>query len=145
MMGSDVILARLRQFLLVITAGIFVMTAAELFFLAHWNETIQFLPFALCGLGLIAVTLVYFRPTRTGLKLLRGSMILIGVSSLVGFYKHMAGNYRFWLELYPNAGAWDLVKATLEGEFPVLAPGILLIGAVIGLAAAYQHPLLHAE
>jgi len=32
-----------------------------------------------------------------------------------------------------------LIKATLEGENPVLAPGILLLGAVIGLAAIYQY------
>lgn len=121
------------------------MTAAELFFVGHWNETIQLLPFVLCGLGLTVVALGYFRPTPTGLKLLRGIMILIALCSLIGFYEHMAGNYRFWLELYPNVGSWDLVKEALQGEFPALAPGILLLGAVIGLTAVYQHPLLEAK
>lgn len=144
-MKSDIILARLRQFLLVLDAGVFVMTAAELFFVGHWNETIQFLPFGLCGLGLITVTLVYGRPSRTTLNLLRGSMTLIGLCSLLGFYEHMSINYRFWLEVYPGAALWDLVEATLGGETPVLAPGILILGAAIGLAAAYQHPLLESK
>ena len=141
-MGPEIILARLRQLLLAITAGVFLMTAAELFFLGHWNEVIQLLPFVLCGLGLMAVGLAYFRPTRSSLKFVRGAMILIGLCSLIGFYEYMSRNYQFWLELYPHAAAGELVKATLEGEFPVMAPGILLLGAVIGLAAVYQHPLL---
>lgn len=144
-MGSDIILARLRQILLVIAAGVFVMTGTELVFLGHWNETIQFLPFALCGLGLVSLAFVYFRPSPSSLRLLRRSMMLIGLCSLIGFYEHMALNYRFWLEVYPDAAIWDLVTATLGGENPVLAPGILLLGAAIGLAAAYQHPLLESQ
>ena len=121
------------------------MTVTELFFLGHWNETIQFLPFALCGLGLTTVAVAYFRPTPASVKLLRASMILIGVCSFIGFYQHMANNSQFWLEIYPNAGILELVKAALQGENPVLAPGILLLGAVIGLAATYQHPLLETK
>lgn len=141
-MKSDIILARLRQILLVIDTGVFVMTAAELFFVGHWNETIQFLPFGLCGLGLVTVLLVYVRPTRTTVHLMRASMALIGLCSFIGFQQHMANNSRFWLEVYPDAGAWELLRAMLEGEIPVIAPGILLLGAAIGLTALYQHPLL---
>jgi hypothetical protein len=46
-MNAEATLMRLRQFLLVISAGAFVMTVTELFFLSHWSETIQYLPFAL--------------------------------------------------------------------------------------------------
>lgn len=139
------VLARLRQLLLVIAAGVFVMTAMELVFVEHWNETIQLLPFALCGLGLVSLAFAYFRPSHSSLRLLRGCMVLIGLCSLIGFYEHMSINYRFWLEVYPDAAAWDLAKATVGGENPVLAPGILLLGAAIGLAAAYQHPLLDSQ
>jgi hypothetical protein len=141
-MNSDAILARLRQFLLFITAGIFVMTATELIFVSHWNETIQFLPFALCGLGLITLTLAYFRPSNGSVKTMYWSMIVIGACSFIGFYEHMANNLSFWLEIQPKATTWELIVATLNGGIPVLAPGILLLGAVIGLAATYQHPLL---
>jgi hypothetical protein len=141
-MSADAILARLRQFLLIITAGIFVMTATELIFVSHWNETIQFLPFALCGLGLITLAFVYFRPGSGSIKTMYWSMIVIGACSFIGFYEHMANNLSFWLEIQPQATTWELIVATLNGGIPVLAPGILLLGAVIGLVAIYRHPLL---
>lgn len=144
-MNSDTILTRLRQFLLIISAGVFVMTVTELVFLGHWNETIQFLPFALSTLGLTTLALVYFRPSHTSLTVMHWSMIVIGVCSFIGFYMHLSINYRFWLEIEPSATTWELIKATLEGGNPALAPGILLLGAVIGLAAIYRHPLLDAK
>jgi hypothetical protein len=144
-MNSDTILVRLRQFLLIISTGVFVMTVAELAFLGHWNKMIQFLPFGLSALGLTTLAFVYFRPNRTTLAIMHWSMIVIGVCSFIGFYEHMSNNYSFWLEVQPNATIWDLIKATLEGDNPVLAPGILLLGAVIGLVAIYRHPLLEAR
>ena len=141
-MNSEIVLARLRQFLLVISAGVFIMTVAELFFLSHWSETIQFLPFVLSGLGLITLALAYFRPGRGTMTLLRWSMIIIAACSLIGVYEHMANNLGFWMEIQPNATAWELILATLEGANPVLAPGILMLGAVIGVTATYQHPAL---
>ena len=144
-MNSEQVLAKLRQYLLIISAGIFVMTVTELFFLSHWNETIQFLPFALSGLGLITLAFAYFRPSHGTLNGMRWSMFVIAVCSLIGFYEHMLINYEFWLEIKPNATNWDLIKATFEGANPVLAPGILMLGAVIGLMAVYKHPLLETK
>ena len=118
------------------------MTVTELFFLSHWSETIQFLPFVLSGLGLITLALAYFRPDRGTITLLRWAMIIIAACSLIGVYEHMANNLGFQMEIQPNATTWELILATLEGANPVLAPGILMLGAVIGVAATYQHPAL---
>jgi hypothetical protein len=144
-MSADAILAALRRFLLIITAGTFIMTVVELIFVGHWNQTIQFLPFGLCGLGLVALAVAWFRPSRVSINALRWSMIVIGVCSFIGFYEHMANNLSFWQEIQPNATTWELIVATFNGGIPVLAPGILLLGAVIGLAAIYRHPLLEAN
>ena len=76
-MNSEQSLARIRQFLLIIAAGVFIMTVTELFFLSHWSETIQLLPFALSGLGLITLALAYFRPSPMTIKFLQWSMVLI--------------------------------------------------------------------
>lgn len=141
-MNPETILVRLRQFLLVISAGVFIMTITELVFLGHWNEKIQYLPFALSALGLISMVLVHFRPSRISLMWMCWSMIVIGICSFIGFYEHMANNFGFWREMRPNATAWELIRGTLEGGNPVLAPGILLLGAAIGLTAIYRHPLL---
>ena len=144
-MNSEVVLARLRQFLLFISAGVFIMTVTELFFLSHWSETIQFLPFLLSGLGLITLCLAYFRPSPGTIAALRWSMIVIAACSLIGVYEHMANNLGFRMEIQPNATTWELVLATLEGANPVLAPGILMLGAVIGWAAVYQYPALEIK
>ncbi|HSJ89229.1 MAG TPA: hypothetical protein VK909_18600 [Anaerolineales bacterium] len=141
-MSAEATLLRLRQFLIIISAGVFVMTVTELFFLSHWTEWIQYLPFALSGLGLVTLGLAYFRPTRGTLLVLRWSMIIIALCSLIGFYEHMENNFEFNKEIRPNATAQQSIVATLEGANPVLAPGILTLGAVIGLAATYQHQVL---
>src|SRR6266496_904930 len=141
-MSSEIILARLRQFLLIISAIVFVMTVTELIFLSHWSETIQLLPFALSGLGLIALAFAYLRPSQWTITGLRWSMIVIAVCSLIGVYEQMANNLGFRMEIQPNSTTWELVMATLEGANPVLAPGILMLGALIGLAATYRHSAL---
>jgi hypothetical protein len=118
-MNAEHVLAKLRQYLLIISAGIFVMTVTELSFLNQWKQTIQFLPFGLSGLGLLTLALVYFRPNRGTLTTMRWSMFVIAVCSLIGFYEHMLNNYGFWLEVKPNSTTWDLIKATLEGPNPI--------------------------
>ena len=102
-MNAEATLLRLRQFLIIISAGVFVMTVTELFFLSHWSEAIQYLPFSLSGLGLITLLISYFRPTRSSMLVLRWSMIIIAVCSLIGFYEHMENNYEFRKEIHPNA------------------------------------------
>jgi len=144
-MDSEKTLAQLRQFLLIISAGVFVMTVAELFFLEHWNVIIQFLPFALCALGLISAALAYFRPSRRTIRFAQWSMIIIAICSAIGFYEHMSGNFWFWLDIQPNATPWELVVATFKGGIPILAPGILTLGGVIGATATYKHPLLEQK
>jgi len=144
-MSSEIVLARLRQFLLFISAGVFIMTVTELFFLSHWSETIQFLPFVLSGLCLISLCLAYFRPSPGTITALRWSMIVIAACSLIGVYEHMANNLGFRMEIQPTAKAWELILATFEGANPVLAPGILMLGAVIGLATMYHHPALEVR
>jgi len=141
-MEAEKVLAQLRQFLLIISVGIFIMTVTELFFLEHWSFTIQFLPFALSALGMVSAAMVYFRPNQKTVKFTQWAMILIAVCSLIGFYQHMAGNLTFWLEIEPDASTWDLVVATFKGGIPVLAPGILTLGGVIGWSATYKHPSL---
>ena len=138
-MNSEQSLARIRQFLLIISAGVFVMTVTELFFLSHWTETIQLLPFVLSGWGLIALLIAYFRPSPATIKFLRWSMIVIGLCSPIGIYEHMSNNLGFQMEIQPNSSTWELILATLEGANPVLAPGILMLGAAIGWTAVYQH------
>jgi hypothetical protein len=65
-------------------------------------------------------------------------MILIALCSLIGLYEHTANNLAFEMEIQPHASTGELIKATLEGGIPVMAPGILALGAAIGWTAAYR-------
>ena len=89
--------------------------------------------------------LAYFRPSPMTIKVLRWSMIVIGLCSLIGIYEHMANNLGFQMEIQPNATTWELIMATFEGANPVLAPGILMLGAAIGWTAAYRHSALEHQ
>jgi len=113
-MNPEKTLTRIRQFLMVISAGVFLMTVTELIFLSHWSETIQFLPFILSGWGLLTLALAYFRPTSTSINILRWSMVAIGLLSLLGIYEHMENNLGFQREIQANATFQELALATVE-------------------------------
>lgn len=139
-MSPAVVLARLRRFLLLFSALLFVGALAELWLANHTGDFVQLIPFALCALGLIAVFAVLFAPRRASVLFLMASMGLIILGSLYGVYEHFINNMAFQREVYPNATQNEIVKAAVSGANPLLAPGLLAAAAVLSLAAVYQHP-----
>lgn len=141
-MSDAVVLSRLRQFLLVTSALLFVGALIELWLTNHVESPLQLLPFALCGLGLAAVIVAALRPGRAALLALRACMGLVASGSLFGVYLHLESNLGFHRELYPNSSTGDLLMGALSGANPLLAPGILALTAALALAATYYHPSL---
>ncbi len=141
-MSPDLLLFRLRRFLLALAGLLFVGTVIELWLADHMKEAVQLIPFALCGLGLIAVSAALLRPHRKILLALRGCMGLVALGSLLGIYQHLQSNLAFELEIHPTATASDVVMGTLGGASPLLAPGILALAAVLAVAATCYHPAL---
>lgn len=139
-MSDSLVLARLRLFLLVIAAGLFLGSAAELFLIGHWKDPVQFIPFALCGLGLLVVGWVSLRPSPLAIMALRVSMALILAGSLFGIYEHVLNNLAFEMEIYPNEAMTDALLHAFGGANPLLAPGILGLAALLAIAATYYHP-----
>jgi hypothetical protein len=144
-MNDASILLRLRQFLLVMSALLFVGTLVELWLINHMEDPIQLIPFALCGLGLIAVFVALLRPRRTSLLGLRACMGLLVLGSFLGVYLHIESNLGFHRELHPNASTGELLLGALGGANPLLAPGILALTAALAVAATYYHPSLRAS
>ena len=144
-MSDASVLSRLRQFLLVTSALLFVGTLVELWLTNHMETLLQLIPFALCGLGLITVILALLSPRRVTLLALRAVMGVVALGSLFGFYEHLANNFGFQRELHPKAATGDILMGALGGANPLLAPGILALTAALAIAATYYHPSLQAK
>jgi hypothetical protein len=141
-MSSAAVEQRLRRFLLIVVAFIYLVTLAELVLEEHFKEPNQLIPLVLCGLGMLAVLVVLFRPQRNTILALRAIMVVAALGSLLGIYLHLAANFEFELEIRPNATPGDVVTQALTGASPLFAPGILALGAVLAIAATYYHPAL---
>ncbi len=142
MMSHADVLYRLRRFLLILSVLLLGGTVFELLLVNHREDAIQLIPFFLCGLGVIASLLVFFRPGRVTVKGLRLCMTLVVAGSLFGIYEHFANNVAFQREIKPGVAMADVLVSAVAGGNPLLAPGILAVAAVLALAATYYHPAL---
>lgn len=144
-MSSELILQRLRQFLLVLAGFLCIGTIAELGLIEHWDDPPQILPIVLCILGLVVVVTFLIRPQRNTIRWLRWIMGITLAGSLFGIYEHIEHNIGFALEIRPNATIGDVFFEALGGANPLLAPGMLGVAALLAIAATYYHPLLAEE
>jgi hypothetical protein len=108
----------------------------------HTQETLQYIPFVLCGIGLVSVIAALLNPQRATLLALRGVMALVGAGGVLGIALHLIRNLEFEQEIRPNAAIGDLLVNTLKGASPLLAPGVMVFAALLALAATYYHPVL---
>jgi hypothetical protein len=144
-MNERVALCRLATFLHLLAAGLFVGTIGELIAAKHYDSTMQLVPFALCGLGLLAVLALRTRPTRPVVLAIRALMLVIAGGSLLGVYEHVMGNLEFVHEVRRHADTMTVVKQTLQGGAPILAPGVLAVGAAVTLAATYASSVIRTS
>ena len=144
-MNAETVLTRLRRFYLGFSGLIFVGSLLELAVINHTKETLQLTPSILSVLGIVLIGLVLFRPGRRTLLTLRGGMSLITLGSLVGVVVHVLGNLRFALEVNPGLSLVQQAGAALGGANPLLAPGVLGMGAVMALAATYAIPAFASQ
>jgi hypothetical protein len=141
-MTATAIESRLRRFLLLLTLLIFLATLTELVLEEHTQEALQFIPFVLCGIGLVSVIAALLNPQRATLLALRGVMALVGAGGILGIALHLIRNLEFEQEIRPNAAVSELLVNTLKGASPLLAPGVMVFAALLALAATYYHPAL---
>jgi hypothetical protein len=64
-------------------------------------------------------------------------MALFVANGLLGVGLHYRGNHEFELEMYPTMVGMELVRETLTGATPVLAPGSMALLGLVGLAAVH--------
>jgi len=140
-MESQKVLQNLRVSVLAIASLAFIVTPVELWLTGHYENALQWIPFILCGMGLVAIGTVYFHPARWSVWGLRLVMVVVGVGGVWGMVLHLLNNFDFELEIRPNATATDVILDALRGANPLLAPAILVFGAMLALLFTYAHPV----
>ncbi len=133
-------LGMIRRILLAtLLAGIAGM-GAELLLIGHIDDYWQLLPVGLLVAGFLTGVWHAAAPRPASVRTLQGLMLLFIGSGLLGIALHYRGNSEFELEMYPALAGFELVRKTLTGATPVLAPGSMAMLGLVGLAHAYRHP-----
>jgi hypothetical protein len=139
-MRAEDALWRLQHFLLILAGVAFGGTVIELLAAKHTEEPVQWIPFVLCGAGIVAVVAALTRPTQRTLTMVRACMALIALGGAFGIYEHIENNAAFYQEVHQNATVSETIIAALTGRNPLLAPGILALAAVLTVAATIHYP-----
>ena len=137
-MGAELLVGRFRQFLLWLTILVCVGVIAELLLTGHDEEPLQFVPFVLCGLAILAAGAALIRPTRMIINALRGLMIVVALGGALGSFEHLEGNLELAREVNATKANANVLKTAFTGANPALAPGALGVVALIAIAATYQ-------
>ena len=130
-------LAALRRFLLLTLMVGIVGMALELLFIGHVDDQRQLVPIVLLPAGLFALVWHTLRPCHASAWGVRLLMALFVASGLLGVGLHYGGNHEFELEMNPSMAGMELVRETLTGATPVLAPGSMALLGLVGFAAVH--------
>lgn len=123
----------------VLGAGIVGVTA-ELALLEHFEGWQQWIPLVVMGVGLLTLAWTRARSSLTALRAHVGSMIAFVLSGVAGVWLHYRGNAEFELEMVPSMSGLELIRESLMGAFPALAPGTMILLGLVGLVAVYDDP-----
>ncbi len=120
---------RLRRVILAIAALTGVGLVMDLLLTGHTGSLVQASPFALVGVGLVAIAW----PRRW---MLRGATAVLLAGALFGVYEHLATNYAFEAEIAPESTTSERLVEAVQGASPLLAPGsVALMGLLLGAAS----------
>lgn len=136
---------QLRGFLLGVSGFILLGTIVELMLIEHTGDIVQWIPFILCGLGLLSLLWFWISPSKRTLYTVRGVMVMLALGSVFGVYEHFVTNYAFSMEIHPAYTALENMGVAIKGASPMLAPGILFLAALLAAVMTYKHPILKKE
>jgi hypothetical protein len=112
-------------------------TAGELLLLGHYESAFQIIPLVVLAAGLGAGLWEVIAPRAASALALRAVAILFLAAALVGVGLHYDGNAAFQLEMYPSTSGFELVRKSLTGATPVLAPGSMALLGLVAFAYIY--------
>lgn len=132
----EVVIDRIRRLLLLLLFLGMAGTAAELWFMGHYEDWWQLAPFAVIGMSLLM--LVWFGVSRAPwpTRLFRLSMVLLMAAGLTGAVLHYRANMEFQLEMDPSMRGMALLLKVLHAKAPpALAPANMALLGLIGLVS----------
>jgi hypothetical protein len=142
-------LAILRLGLLALAVGAVLVTTLELTFLAHWDGTLQLLPWAALAMAAIAIALLVVRSRPAMLRTARVLAVIVFAMGGVGVLVHVIQNrdagvldYRYadtWATM-GDLRQWWLAATGGVGPSPPLAPMSLAFAALLILLAGLRLP-----
>jgi hypothetical protein len=133
------VLSRLRKFLLMLAVLLFAGALIELWLVGHTAEFVQWVAFVLAGVGASSSLLALFRLGPATVRILRVCMLVVALGSFFGIYQHISGNIALAREVHPDYSTSQLFWRGLQGGNPLLAPGILVVAALLALSATYRY------
>jgi hypothetical protein len=134
--------AAIRRFTFWILAFAIAGMATELVFIGHVEDVAQWVPLAVLGAGGLALAWHGAAPQGITVRVVQAVMALFVASGIAGVALHYRGNVEFEREMYPTLAGFQLVRQTLTGATPVLAPGSMTLLGLVGLTLTYKHPLV---
>lgn len=126
---SQVRAYRMITFTLVFMA---VGTIAELVLLEHYEDQWQLIPILLVGTAIAFFILLKWYSPKALILIFNGLMMGCAVSGFLGIWFHLKANMEFEMELHPSSSGWSLFLDSLAGALPALAPGSMIVFALIG-------------
>jgi hypothetical protein len=118
-------------------------TGTELLLLGHFETAFQMAPLVLLALGFGAVLWQIAAPRAASVRALQLVATMFLAAAGVGIGLHYDGNAAFEREMYPDLRGVALIRESLGGATPVLAPGSMALLGLIAAAYTYGHPCLH--
>ena len=136
---------RLRDFLLLLyvigTAG----TVVDLILLGHLDDLRQAAPLLVLPAGLVTLCWHRIRRTHRATRAFQCAMVLLIASGFLGLWFHASRNLGFAAEMDPSAAGWTILRESLTGPTPSLAPGTIIHFGLLGLLYTYRHPWLRTR
>jgi hypothetical protein len=114
----------------------------ELLLLKHTDGFWQLVPVGLTMLATVVVIWCMISAAAVPVRILQGLSLVFMAAALVGVYQHFTGNVGYEKESNPGLAGAELYKAAMMGSTPLLAPGVMLQLALVGLLYTYRHPVL---
>ena len=130
----------------ILTLLIFVTSTAgslfDLILLGHFGDTRQWAPLLVLPAGLLMLAWHRIQRGYLGTRAFQSAMVLFIVIGVVGVWFHYSGNAEFELQIRPSMDGWRVVRESLSGPAPALAPGTMVQLGLLGLTYTYRHPFL---